>query len=87
MGTMKNRIVWIDLLRGFCMMLILWFHTEVYYAGHTVIPYDLYVVNFGKFVFDNGSEQDRIIDCKYSDSHNDTLLPGIYSIPRYQISS
>ena len=42
---MKNRIVWIDLLRGFCMMLILWFHTEVYYAGHTVIPYDLYVVN------------------------------------------
>ena len=40
-----NRIVWIDLLRGFCMMLILWFHTEMYYAGHTVIPYDLYVVN------------------------------------------
>ena len=40
-----NRIVWIDLLRGFCMMLILWFHTEVYYAGQSIIPYDLYVVN------------------------------------------
>ena len=40
-----NRIVWIDLLRGFCMMLILWFHTEMYYAGHTIISYNLYVVN------------------------------------------
>ncbi len=34
---------WIDLLRGFCMMAILWFHTEMYYAGHDVTPYALYV--------------------------------------------
>lgn len=40
-----NRIGWIDLLRGFCMLLILWFHTEEYYAGTDIIPYHLYVVN------------------------------------------
>lgn len=40
-----ERITWIDLLRGFSMMAILWFHTEVYYAGSDVIPYVLYVDN------------------------------------------
>ncbi len=39
------RIHWIDMLRGFCMICILYFHTEVYYAGSEVIPYALYVDN------------------------------------------
>ena len=38
-----NRVLWIDQLRGFCMMAILWFHTEMYYAGSDVTPYALYV--------------------------------------------
>lgn len=40
-----NRIVWIDLLRGICMMLIIWFHTEMYYAGTDITPYNAYVAN------------------------------------------
>ena len=40
-----NRIVWIDLLRGICMMLILWFHTEMYFADKDIIPYNIYVAN------------------------------------------
>ncbi len=39
------RLSWIDLLRGFCMLAILLFHTEIYYTGDTIIPYSLYVVN------------------------------------------
>lgn len=39
------RLLWIDLLRGFCMLAILLFHTEIYYTGDTIIPYSLYVVN------------------------------------------
>ena len=39
------RIEWIDLLRGFCMMAILWFHTEVYFTGQSLTPYELYVGN------------------------------------------
>ena len=38
-----NRVLWIDQLRGFCMMAILWFHTEMYYACSDVTPYALYV--------------------------------------------
>lgn len=40
-----NRIVWIDHLRGICMILILWFHTEMYFADKDIIPYRMYVVN------------------------------------------
>ncbi len=36
---------WIDCLRGFCMLAILLDHTELYYAGRNIIPYNLYVVN------------------------------------------
>lgn len=36
---------WIDLARGICMMMILLFHTEVYYTGSEIIPYHLYVEN------------------------------------------
>ena len=42
-NNLKNRILWIDMLRGFCMLLILWFHTEMYYAGGDVTPYSYYV--------------------------------------------
>lgn len=38
-----KRIAWIDQLRGFSMMAILWFHTEMYYAGKDIIPYSFYV--------------------------------------------
>ena len=40
-----NRIGWIDFLRGLSMMLILVFHTEVYYKEYDVIPYYIYVTN------------------------------------------
>ena len=40
-----NRIVWIDQIRGFCMMLILWFHTEMYYAKADGTSYHFYVCN------------------------------------------
>ena len=40
-----NRIKWIDVLRGLCMLAILVYHTEVYYkeAAHT--PYYVYTSN------------------------------------------
>ena len=38
-----ERLKWIDLLRGFCMMAILWFHTEMYYVGYDKTPYAFYV--------------------------------------------
>ena len=40
-----QRLAWADLARGFCMMAILLFHTEKYYAGEEIIPYALYVDN------------------------------------------
>ena len=42
---MTERIIWIDRLRGICMLLILWFHTEMYYVGIDIISYNLYVAN------------------------------------------
>jgi len=42
---MPERKRWIDMLRGFCMMAILLFHTEVYYTGNNIINYNFYVVN------------------------------------------
>ena len=41
----SERLVWADLARGLCMMAILLFHTEKYYAGEEIIPYALYVDN------------------------------------------
>lgn len=40
-----NRKLWIDLVRGFCMLAILLFHTEIYYTGSEIIPYNFYVQN------------------------------------------
>lgn len=40
-----KRIGWIDQIRGFCMMLILWFHTEMYYANADGTSYHFYVCN------------------------------------------
>ena len=45
MNSLTERIGWIDLMRGFCMLLILWFHTEMYYAGSDLLSYHLYVCN------------------------------------------
>ncbi len=39
------RIQWIDLLRGFSMIAILWFHTEMYFVGYDITPYAMYVGN------------------------------------------
>ena len=39
----RQRLAWLDLLRGFCMMAILWFHTEVYFIGQQKTPYEMYV--------------------------------------------
>ena len=38
-----ERLKWVDFLRGFCMMAILWFHTEMYYVGYDKTPYAFYV--------------------------------------------
>ena len=38
-----TRLHWVDLLRGFAMLAILWFHTEMYYAGRDLTPYACYV--------------------------------------------
>lgn len=42
----KERIHWIDMLKGICMIAILLFHTEYYYnGGAEIISYNLYVCN------------------------------------------
>ena len=40
-----ERIGWIDFLRGISMILILVFHTEVYYKEYDVTPYYIYTTN------------------------------------------
>lgn len=40
-----ERVGWIDFLRGVAMILILVFHTEVYYKGYDVTPYYVYTTN------------------------------------------
>lgn len=37
------RQLWIDLLRGFCMLMIIFDHTEICFTGKNIIPYELYV--------------------------------------------
>lgn len=55
MGDNTKRVEWIDGLRGMCMLLILWYHSDYYYTGHAVIPYDLYVTNaLATFFFISG---------------------------------
>ena len=40
-----ERVRWIAFLRGFSMLLILAFHTEVYYKEYNVTPYYIYTTN------------------------------------------
>ena len=40
-----ERVGWIDFLRGISMILILVFHTEVYYKEYNVTPYYIYTTN------------------------------------------
>jgi fucose 4-O-acetylase-like acetyltransferase len=42
---MPERKQWVDLLRGVCMMAILWDHTEIYMSGRNIIPYAIYVTD------------------------------------------
>lgn len=42
---MKERLHWVDALRGMCMLAILLYHTEMYYVGKELIDYDLYVTD------------------------------------------
>ena len=43
--ALQQRMEWIDSARGLSMMAILLFHTEVYFTGGEIIPYNLYVCN------------------------------------------
>ena len=40
-----KRKIWIDLVRGFCMLAILVHHTEMYYVGEAIIDYRFFVDN------------------------------------------
>ena len=40
-----QRIEWIDFLRGIAMILILIFHTEMYYKEYDATPYYVYTTN------------------------------------------
>ncbi len=42
---MSKRKIWIDLMRGCCMLAILVHHTEIYYVEEAVIDYRLFVDN------------------------------------------
>ena len=42
---MKDRIKWVDNLRGLCMMAILFDHTEHYYLGDNISNLNLYVTD------------------------------------------
>ena len=41
----NKRKIWIDLVRGFCMLAILVHHTEMYYVGEAIIDYRFFVDN------------------------------------------
>jgi len=41
----SERLIWIDLVRGLCMLAILVHHTEMYYVGEAIIDYRMYVDN------------------------------------------
>ena len=46
MISTSSRTLWVDQMRGICMMAILLFHTEAYYNdGREIIPYNFYVAN------------------------------------------
>lgn len=52
-GTERKH--WIDTVRGICMVAILLFHTEMYYAGRDITPYRCYVHNaLATFFFISG---------------------------------
>ena len=64
----QQRITWVDQLRGFCMLAILWFHTEMYYAEYDVTPYAFYVADvlavfffLSGYLFFNG----RLVDVRH----------------------
>lgn len=44
-GATNARLPWIDTMRGFCMIAILLYHTEAYYSGGAITPYQCYVHN------------------------------------------
>ena len=43
LSTPSPRKLWVDVLRGLCMVLILFDHSELYYAQTNIVPYALYV--------------------------------------------
>ena len=45
MNANIERLRWIDVCRSIFMLMILWFHTEIYYFGDLVLPYSMYVEN------------------------------------------
>ena len=63
---MKDRIKWVDNLRGLCMMAILFDHTEYYYLGDNISNLNLYVTDAlyvffvisGYLIYKNGEDLD-----------------------------
>ena len=45
MGNRNTRMKSLDVLRGWCMIAILFFHTQIYYLGDDAVPYTMYVPN------------------------------------------
>ena len=55
MNAIIERLRWIDICRSIFMLMILWFHTEIYYFGDLVLPYSMYVENaLAGFLFISG---------------------------------
>lgn len=63
----RHRIAWVDMLRGACLLAILWFHTEMYYAGTDITPYAFYVGDvLATFFFLSGyvSYREEVVDVR-----------------------
>lgn len=83
MNSLRERIGWIDRLRGFCMLLILWFHTEMYYVGSDILSYHLYVCNaLTAFFFLSGylfySEKKFSLPCKLRSVFKRIIMPYFF---------
>lgn len=75
MTTTRERLRWIDICRSIFMLMILWFHTEIYYFGDLVLPYSMYVENaLAGFLFISGY---LFIPKIYSTS-NKTIIYNIF---------
>lgn len=76
-----ERVRWIDFLRGFSMLFILAFHTEVYYKEYNVTPYYIYTTNaIVLFYFISGYLFYRQGELDYIKKKNQSLSRWLYPI-------